>query len=425
MRSDSAPPETEAGEPLTVTGMARIRRGLSTRLGWLGVALTAAMPLFAYLRSLEPLRDIAPLVGVGAGWAALACFAGWGVARFAGRSRRAELVRIDARGEGDSTRIRLEPEGGEVFEVRLSEIAKGQVRPHGDLSQRIDAELELQSGDVLKIRVESPDEGFEILSLAGVDVSDQRIAIRLRMNGQFTLASLVTLFLGALPGGVAMVTAERLGAIAALVYLVGSGLLLRFFLRVFSPGEIVVGADGVSVGKFRKHTLPIRELAAARLVASGQDVLRQTLVLERHVGIAEVINLGPVERSTALLLVTRINRAIALAGAAGESLSSLDRGDRTLEQWRKELRRTLSGAVDYRDRGIPRIRVVETLEDPNAPAERRLGAAIALEEANDPEARRILMRVAEATIDGALARALRETAEGDLEEKSADALRRS
>jgi len=83
------------------------------------------------------------------------------------------------------------------------------------------------------------------------------------------------------------------------------------------------------------------------------------------------------------------------------------------------------GGVDdgYRAPHIPRMRIVETLEDPNASPERRLGAAIALTEAGDGDARKIMLRVANATADDELADALRETAEGILAEATVDRLR--
>ena len=76
-------------------------------------------------------------------------------------------------------------------------------------------------------------------------------------------------------------------------------------------------------------------------------------------------------------------------------MPQLSREGRSDEEWREALRALVAHQGEYRRATVPRERVKEILEDPAAPPEQRLGAAVALVEAADREAHRILVRVSD------------------------------
>jgi len=400
----------------------RIRSGIARRMGWLGVGLVGAMPLGVIVGILRGGPEAGGALVAGLGFASLLCFGIWTLFRTT-FTERTGTIRLhtsadDATLAGDA--LRFEVEGETPLAVPIAQIASGWVMPSSRPKTPLVVELELKDGDRIRIDVADLDEGFELLAVAGVSAKDRKVKVRRRMHGQFTLAFLVSLASSVVPAALAAFTGGVTESVfAALIYLVGFALLMRGSLWLFSPGDITVGEDGVSFGKLSKRLVPIRDIRQARLVG-------ETLFLDLHGGGSEILKLGPIGPWLSQMLCTRINRALELAEAGEEvvPLADLDRDGRALDEWQAALRRVLGGVDDgYRAPHIPRMRIVETLEDPNASPERRLGAAIALTEAGDGDARKIMLRVANATADDELADALRETAEGILAEATVDRLR--
>ncbi|HJL25798.1 MAG TPA: hypothetical protein RMH80_26530, partial [Polyangiaceae bacterium LLY-WYZ-15_(1-7)] len=99
----------------------------------------------------------------------------------------------------------------------------------------------------------------------------------------------------------------------------------------------------------------------------------------------------------------------------------LDRRGRTAAAWRKHLA-TVCGAADYRSARVPQRQVLDVLEDPSAPAARRVGAALALEAIAPEEARRRCAELAGSVVDPALAQAFRELAAGAVKDATLLAL---
>jgi hypothetical protein len=105
------------------------------------------------------------------------------------------------------------------------------------------------------------------------------------------------------------------------------------------------------------------------------------------------------------------------AGSEAEgALAQLDRGGRSASAWRAAMRALLAAPENYREQAVTRDALVEVLESPGAPAERRVGAALALAGADDPETRTRIRVAAGACADERLRIALELAASDGLDD---------
>lgn len=108
-------------------------------------------------------------------------------------------------------------------------------------------------------------------------------------------------------------------------------------------------------------------------------------------------------------------RAAWRRGAEGTaSHARLDRHGLDLEAWREAVRAAMASDGRYRDAPLAREDVVRALASPATPAERRIGAAIALANGDDA-GRREVRAAARAAASPKLRGALESVAEGDLD----------
>jgi hypothetical protein len=176
-------------------------------------------------------------------------------------------------------------------------------------------------------------------------------------------------------------------------------------LYLCCPGEVVIGTDGVL----------LRELICSPFVRYG--------TLERIVSEARGVKLE-LKDGTVLLVRTasptvlaRIQQALALERSMPHpraAFEQLDRGRRSLAAWREALRKLRVGSCDYRSTTVSAADLGALIEDPTAPIERRVGAAMALGEVDREGARHHACRAANACVDGAWPAALRYAAEGNI-----------
>ena len=117
------------------------------------------------------------------------------------------------------------------------------------------------------------------------------------------------------------------------------------------------------------------------------------------------------------LLFTRIREAMSLEGAgAAPSLAQLDRGERSLDAWKKALRELAAVAEGYRSSALSTEDLGAVIDDHGAPVERRLAAAVTLGARAPDEARRRVRLAARVCADEDLAAALEQAAEGEIAE---------
>ena len=175
--------------------------------------------------------------------------------------------------------------------------------------------------------------------------------------------------------------------------------VLRALLKLVIGQDIHLGTDGVRWGKWpRRRFLAYGDIASIKV---DRRILspfaQQTLSLKTKDGEAHTVNLRGFQGEAARTVEARLRGA--LERTAQVLMPQLAREQRTEEEWRKAVRDLVEHRGDYRQAAVPRERVREILEDSAAPPEQRLGAAVALVEAEDKEAHQVLVRVSASTAD--------------------------
>jgi hypothetical protein len=126
---------------------------------------------------------------------------------------------------------------------------------------------------------------------------------------------------------------------------------------------------------------------------------------------ASPIVLGVVDR------ILDAKKASAAAGSSESALvTSLDRAGRTLAEWRKALGELFGGEASYRAARLDPEEVEKVLGDATLPADRRIGAAIALQAANVPGTKERIRIAADLTAEEDVRVALEQIAEGEIED---------
>jgi len=177
------------------------------------------------------------------------------------------------------------------------------------------------------------------------------------------------------------------------------------------PSKVGIGLDVVTIHRPIGGTLsiPVRRITEAATDAEGAHL---TLEGGEHVSI-------PCDKVTdAELVAERVREAIEAVRAEAPPIAALlVREGRTVGDWLSSLRRLLTddGVGKYRV-GVDRPALLATLEDPAAPAEARVGAAIALGERLDDDGRAKLRVAIDTAADVPLRVALEAVEGGDEDE---------
>ncbi len=309
--------------------------------------------------------------------------------------------------------------GGHERRIRLADLAAGHLLP-----REREVTLTLAGGDLVHAKVPTVRDGQRLLAATGLDAS--RRTMRLRLGERFFL-DFVTLTMGPLLLFAALT--HRAGSFAAVLTLALSFGLFRAVRELLGPAEIIVGADGVIVRqRFSSRFIPFGSIAAIDRVpdalfttGSGLTSLTGPLTLHLTDGTtvrARTRHLSATERET---LATRIEDAQAAwsAGVAGAAaLAPLERNGRSAADWRAAMRRLLDAPEGYRTGTVTRDALVDVVESPAAPVERRLAAAMALAHGDDGEGRTRIRVAAEACADDRVRIALRQAADGELDDRA-------
>jgi hypothetical protein len=189
--------------------------------------------------------------------------------------------------------------------------------------------------------------------------------------------------------------------------------LIAWLLR---PTRLVVGTDGISLrGGLRARFVAYTDLASVDTGTRPRDPVRLQYTDGRTESLA--CRLHADERAA---IAMRIARARAVGTDVDASaLAQLDRGDRPLAAWRAELRALVRAPVHLRAAGLPVDELYRVLADPEAPAERRVGAALAALEASDPAATERIRVAADGCANPAARAALDALARGEEPDESA------
>jgi hypothetical protein len=299
--------------------------------------------------------------------------------------------------------------------IPLDQLVEGHVSP-----LRRSASLALANGDVVHVFTSAVEDAQRLLVATGLDAS--RRAMRLRLGETFFLDFLV-LVLG--PGFFTSAVAWA-GAFGFLISIALTAALF-FAVRAFlGPAELVVGADGIIVRQnFSSTFIPFNRIesidpgppdhAGRRVPPGAPFVLRLTDGSEVR---ARTRHLMGDPRAELLARIADARRAWEAGGASGPALAQLDRNGRSMGAWRAAMRALLATPEDYRAQAITRDALVEVLESPAAPAERRVAAALALAGSDNADARPRIRIAAQACADTGLREALEHAADDALDDET-------
>lgn len=274
-------------------------------------------------------------------------------------------------------------------------------------------QIRLTGSEELDIDVTTEADGDALLSALAIGARRRRAVVLLGSPNQQLAAvigaiQLMTFaYMMALPFVLIFTTLRYLTLIAAAWGLVALA-IVTLARRAFRPTQVVVGRDGVRVQRsFKREWVPFTALESIELD-------REALRLRRR-GAGSVVLRSTPDVLEGLARRIREAQSLGAAGAA-RAAAALERRGRPLAAWREALRGLLAAEAGYRIASFTPDDVLDALEDPAAPPDRRIGAAVALSAAGVPEARARIRIAAEASADEDLRAALEQAAEGEIEE---------
>ncbi|MGK3986058.1 hypothetical protein WME99_23635 [Sorangium sp. So ce136] len=289
--------------------------------------------------------------------------------------------------------------------IPRAEVRSGLVLPE----PRMRVELHLRRGQVLDVQVASEGEGARLLAGLGMGPAERRVAISLGgvhrelVAGCAGLPVLMTFWLVVLGG-----LFGHMGAALAMAWLVLTLVPTWLLRRAARPTRVVVGSDGVRVERpFSSAWLPYAELTEIRKDGDALLLVSQksgTLVLETGEAVSDAV----------AVRIREAHQRVA-GGAAPRGAEALERRGRDVAAWREDLRKLLATG-DYRATGLIPEDAIRSLDDADAPRDRRIGAALFLRVAGYPEAQDRIRVAAGATADDALRAALEQAAEEELDD---------
>lgn len=196
-------------------------------------------------------------------------------------------------------------------------------------------------------------------------------------------------------------------------------LVAELVSRWFSIRELTVGLDGVSE-KSRRGEKTVRFADVERVESAGPE-----LVLVMKDGRRERLFADPEEPGVRAAIEARVREARAIAleqsGAGTAASALLDRAGRSLPEWRAAAAQVLTAATGFRTAAVTAEEIGAVIDDPTAPAEQRLAAAIALGTRDDPASRARIRVAADACASPKLRVALEDLAQGEASDETLEA----
>ncbi len=168
--------------------------------------------------------------------------------------------------------------------------------------------------------------------------------------------------------------------------------------------------------RFGKQFIPLERIQ--KVTTSDSEVLLD--LVDGTQFRARARNLSDV---TQAMVTERVNEALAVRAkqsAELNALAALGRGQRDGLAWREAMSGLLDKNRGYRVAPLTRDQVISVLSDPGAPADRRLGAAIALAKSGDQEAPTRIRIAAGASANQKVRIALESIAAGEIDNVAID-----
>jgi hypothetical protein len=280
--------------------------------------------------------------------------------------------------------------------------------------------LHSRGGLEIGVVLTDDDAPTRLLEHAGVGIAQRALTLPLRGQlGAFTIGFIA--FWPLLFVCVSLAGAILHDASAILLGLLMAAIATTLVVLRFGFPRVVVGADGVRVLLVRHRFVPYDQIAKVELIPSPYVTGPPTIRVVLHDGFELPLPTiaAPSERIEGL--AERIREAARNhAGGAARRLDSLARAGRPVAAWKADVERMALAPPGFRDHALGIDDFERVLGDAAAPADQRIGAALALR-ALDPVAAAPRIRVAaEASADEALREALAAAEGGELDEALVD-----
>ncbi|MEO6576671.1 MAG: hypothetical protein ABIP89_22685, partial [Polyangiaceae bacterium] len=202
-----------------------------------------------------------------------------------------------------------------------------------------------------------------------------------------------------------------MGPAALLVSLFLATITTVVVVRRLRP-HVIIGVDGVQIaGVLRPRFIPYSAITKVYVATIGQNG-ESGIALEGAFGKRVLPTVGQsMERMRAVVRRVEAGRRGDAKEAARE-LGLLDRGGRSLADWKDAVRSVTAGS--FREAALDLNDLELVLDDHHAPLERRIGAALALHELVD--GRKRVRLAASTSADPRVRVALESAAEDDIDE---------
>lgn len=298
--------------------------------------------------------------------------------------------------------------------IPRKQIVSGVVRP---ALPGCELELRLSDRSILRLHVPDEDDAVALLQALGRDAAHRPATIGVGTTERYNRALLAVLaHLGLL---VAVVLGldrahllQRPPPASVLAFMAAQAIVSYLFIRYTRPLEVTVGLDVVVIHyPFSKRVIPWSRIERFEL---GFHAL--TLRLAPPPGSTsddpEILRI-PVtnDGAAAQALHDRLIEAQMLRSRSEDAHLGrrVERGGRTLSDWRVDVSKLLTSAGQaYRNAAVSVEQLRALAANPGAPAEQRLGAALALGSANDDVGRTTVRVAARSVVSPKLRIALRE-----------------
>lgn len=380
-----------------------VRAGTGLFLSPFAITLLQRFVHVPFLERLGEVSGLFSLVGIGLFVGAFALSRRWT------RERRATLA-VDEGG------LRIDGSEGGTYDARPEALETGWVDSREGTSTVV---LQKRDGDAYGVRTQNAAEANALLDRLGLGATQRTYDVSFGNRGVrgvlfALLTATATCFTAPLIDDINRVLFGGYSNAVAFGLVLGSYALLAWGLfAIFSPLRVSVGRDGVNL-RFSVWKFFLRYATVRKVTLEG-DYLYFSLVDGRNERFY-----APARPDVRKSVIERIQTALEAyqASAKSRGLRALDRGDRSVSEWRTGVRVLTEGASSYRAEYVDEAMLVATLEDDGAPADRRVGAALALL-ANDPSGaqrervRSVASGCASAPLREALEQTLRNGAEGD------------
>lgn len=304
--------------------------------------------------------------------------------------------------------------------LNATDVAQGWVLPlHAAWEQ--DVVLVEKRGDVHRIRV--PDEltGARVLDALSVGPEQNVVTTRLAPLSRNAVLSALVLVVALLVAPLlAIVTLSAFagGTVVSLALLFALFAIVLLIVEATTPPMLVVGLDGIRMRSvLRRRFVPWSNVR--RLDATPLGV--ELLLADGRSWFLPAFGDGTNTNDQANVMLRSIlerARSTSLSRRAVSAQSEiLDQNGRPLETWRRDLTTVMDGGQGYRAQTLDEATLVAVVQDPTAPLDRRLGAALALMRVEQEGPREAVRLAARVSVDDEVRDALEAAAEGELDDE--------